>query len=324
MGADWVASLPMYDFPELRAAHDVFWAALAARLESAGVPHVPRVLTRNVGLGEVWRDPSLLFAQGCEYPLAKAYADRVRLVASPMYSAPGCEGARCRSAIVVRGGAEVGFSGATCEVGDAGYAWGQLGAGHAGGSAGTRAVSDSAGGGAGTGVACEPRGGVAALADLRGRRCVVNELDSNSGMNLLRAAVAPLATGGQFFGSVVVSGSHLRSVEMVASGEADVASVDCVSFAHFQRLYPSVVGELRVLAWTASSRSLPFITARSVDDATVRALRSALADVFDDDGLAPVREQLLLSGVDLAPKEGFDEVLALERAAVEADYPIVR
>jgi ABC-type phosphate/phosphonate transport system substrate-binding protein len=281
MGADWVASLPMYDFPELRAAHDVFWGALAARLNSAGVPHVPRMLTRNVGLGEVWRDPSLLFAQGCEYPLAKSYADRVRLVASPMYSAAGCEGARCRSAIVVRGGA-------------------------------------------GAAAAGEPRGGVAALADLRGRRCIINELDSNSGMNLLRAAVAPLATGGQFFGSVGVSGSHLRSVEMVASGEADVASVDCVSFAHFQRLYPSVVGELRVLAWTASSRSLPFITARSVDDATVRALRSALADVFDDDGLAPVREQLLLSGVDLAPKEGFDEVLALERAAVEAGYPTVR
>jgi ABC-type phosphate/phosphonate transport system substrate-binding protein len=268
MGADWVASLPMYDFPELRVAHDVFWSALAERLNSAGVPHVPRVLTRNVGLGEVWGDPSLLFAQGCEYPLAKAHADRVRLVASPMYSAPGCEGARCRSAIVVRGG-------------------------------------------------------VAALADLRGRRCVINELDSNSGMNLLRAAIAPLATGGRFFGSIVVSGSHLRSVEMVASGEADVASVDCVSFAHFQRLYPSVVGELRVLAWTASSRSLPFITARSASDAMVRALRSALADVFDDDGLAPVREQLLLSGVDLSPKEGFDEVLALERGAVEGGYPTV-
>jgi len=269
MGADWVASLPMYDFPELRGAHDVFWGALAARLTSAGLPHVPRDLAHHVGPGEVWRDPSLLFAQGCEYPLATSFADHVRLVASPMYSAAGCEGARYRSAIVVRDG-------------------------------------------------------FATLADLRGRRCAINELDSNSGMNLLRAAIAPLATGGRFFGSVVVSGSHLRSVKMVASGEADVASVDCVSFAHFQRLYPSVVGELRVVAWTPSSPSLPFITARSAGDAMVRALRSALADVFDDDGLAPVREQLLLSGVDLAPQEGFDEVLALERGAVEEGYAIIR
>ena len=143
-------------------------------------------------------------------------------------------------------------------------------------------------------------------------------------MNLLRAAVAPLATGGRFFGSIAVSGAHLRSVEMVASGEADVASIDCVSFAHFQRLYPALVGELRVLSWTASSPSLPYITTRSASDATVQALRAALADVFADDELAPVRQQLLLQGVDLEPAEGFGEVLALERGAANSGYPVIR
>ena len=280
MGADRVASLPMYDFPELREAHDVFWTALAERLAAAGVKDVPRKLTRGAWPAEVWGDSSLLFAQGCEYPLAKAFGDRVRVVAHPVYSAAGCEGARYRSAVVVRGRAAPG-----------------------GGDRGA---------------------GVAALAALRGRRCVVNELDSNSGMNLLRAAVAPLATGGRFFGSIAVSGAHLRSVEMVASGEADVASIDCVSFAHFQRLYPALVGELRVLSWTASSPSLPYITTRSASDATVQALRAALADVFADDELASVRQQLLLQGVDLEPAEGFGEVLALERGAANSGYQVIR
>jgi len=288
MGPDRVASLPMYDFPELRGVHDAFWAALGARLEAAGVSNVPPGLTRHLPHGDVWRDPSLLFAQGCEYPLATSFADRVRLVATPMYSAPGCEGKRYRSVIVVRGaGLRPGASERP--------------------AAGVDGVFEAGG----------------TLADFRGRRCAINELDSNSGMNLLRAAVAPLATGGRFFGSVVVSGSHHRSVEMVASGEADVAAVDCVSFAHFQRLYPSVVGQLRILSWTPSAPSLPFITARSASDETVQTLRSALADVFGDDGLAPVREQLLLSGVDLQPTEGFDEVLALERRAVEKGYPTI-
>jgi ABC-type phosphate/phosphonate transport system substrate-binding protein len=282
MGPDRVASLPMYDFPELRGAHDAFWAALGARLEAAGASNVPPGLTRNLPHSDVWRHPSLLFAQGCEYPLATSFADCVRLVATPIYSAAGCEGKRYRSAIVVRGAGVVS--------------------------------------GAGTDGALKAGG---TLADFRGRRCAINELDSNSGMSLLRAAVAPLATGGRFFGSVVVSGSHLRSMEMVASGEADIAAIDCVSFAHFQRLYPAVVGQLRILSWTPSGPSLPFITARSASDATVRMLRSALADVFDDDGLAPVREQLLLRGVDLQPTEGFDEVLALERRAVEEGYPTI-
>jgi ABC-type phosphate/phosphonate transport system substrate-binding protein len=143
-------------------------------------------------------------------------------------------------------------------------------------------------------------------------------------MSLLRAAVAPLAEDGRFFGSVAVSGSHLRSVEMVASEEADVASIDCVSFAHFQQLYPSLVSGVRVLSWTDSSPSLPYITAGSASDATVRALRVALADVFDDAGLAHARERLLLRGVDLEPTAGFSEVLALERQAAGAGYPELR
>jgi len=270
MGAEPIAALPMYEFPQLREAHDAFWTALAARLTAVGLRGVPRQLTRDLSHFDVWRHPALLFGQGCDYPLAKSFADRVRLVATPWYSAPGCEGADYRSAIIVR---------------------------------------------------AEETG---SLADFRGRRCVINEIDSNSGMNLLRAAVAPLAGGARFFESVAVSGSHHRSAEMVASGEADVAAVDCVSFAHFGRLYPGMVGKLRVSGWTPASPSLPYITARSGGDPTVRILRSALAEVFADEALAPVRAQLLLRGVDLEPVEGFGEVLRLERGAVELGYPAVR
>ena len=266
----------MYDFPELQDAHDEFWGALAARLAAAGLTDVPRALTRGAALTQVWGSPRLLFAQGCEYPLAKAFGDRVRVVAHPMYSAAGCDGSRYRSAIVIR-------------------------------------IDDLDQG--------TSEGG---LAGLRGRRCVVNERDSNSGMNLLRVTIAQVANGEPFFASVAESGSHLRSVEMVASGEADVAAIDCVSFAHFQRLYPSLVAGVRVLSWTASTPSLPYLTAGTASDETLQALRAALAHVFDDNGLAKVRERLLLRGVDLSPKEGFGEVLNIERAAVSSGYPILR
>jgi hypothetical protein len=46
--------------------------------------------------------------------------------------------------------------------------------------------------------------------------------------------------------------------------------------------------------------------------------------VFDDAGLAHVRERLLLRGVDLEPTPGFGEVLALERQAADGGYPALR
>src|ERR1700744_3930303 len=99
---DWVVALPMYDFPELAPAHDCFWGGLRKHLIEAGIADVPERLTRGTHPDAIWQHPSLLLAQACEYPLAKLFAGRVRLVASPRYEVPGCEGARYSSAIVVR------------------------------------------------------------------------------------------------------------------------------------------------------------------------------------------------------------------------------
>ncbi|HWJ36241.1 MAG TPA: PhnD/SsuA/transferrin family substrate-binding protein [Steroidobacteraceae bacterium] len=265
-----IAALPMYDYPELAAAHDALWSAVADGLNAMGVGDPPRILTRNLGHFDIWRHPRLLLGQGCEYPLATSIARCVRLVATPRYAVPGCEGARYRSAVVVRD-------------------------------------QDPA----------------ETLADLRGRRCAVNEPDSNSGMNFLRAAIAPLSGGARFFESVAWSGSHRKSAEMVANGHADVAALDCVSFAHFQRLYPSSVADLRILCWTDLSPSLPFITALATSDTTLQALRAALASVITDSTLGSVREQLFLDGFDFEPADDFAAVLNLERRAIEFGYPVL-
>jgi len=267
MTPEFIAALPMYDFPPLREAHDRLWSALAARLVAAGMRGVPTTLTRTLDHVATWRHPELLLGQACEYPLAKRFAGRVRLVATPRYSAPGCEGALYRSVIVVR------------------------------------AADD-----------------VRELRDLRGRRCVINEPESNSGMNLLRAAIAPLAPDGRFFDSVAVSGSHLASATAVAAGSADVAAIDCVSFAHLSRMQPELATGLRTLAWTPASPCLPWITAASTDDGTLGLLRTVLVEVAADQTLAATLSQLLLAGFSPEPDGSFGEVLRLERMAAAAGY----
>jgi len=258
----------MYDFAPLRAATDAFWSALAARLRAAGVADVPSSLTRDVGHVDTWRDPRLLLGQACQYPLANSWREAVRLVAIPEYAAPGCEGSRYRSAIIVR-------------------------------------AEDPA----------------RRLEDLRGRRCAVNERDSNSGSNLLRAAIAPLAGRGRFFSSVELTGSHLASASSVASGTADVAAIDCVSYAHIGRLHAELAGRLRILDWTPSSPGLPYVTARASDPGTLAALRGALTDVQTDPALAPMRAALLQNGIDFAVDEDYTEVRRLEADALARGYP---
>lgn len=97
-----LAALPMYDLAELRPVTDAWWAGLARHLRAAGIPDAPPRLARDLAPEAVLASPRLLLAQTCGYPLTHALAGRLRLVATPAYRAPGCDGASYRSLIVVR------------------------------------------------------------------------------------------------------------------------------------------------------------------------------------------------------------------------------
>jgi ABC-type phosphate/phosphonate transport system substrate-binding protein len=262
-----IASLPMYDLPELHAANDALWGGIASRLRARGID-APVALTRGADLMAVWNDTRLLLAQTCGYPLVTTLAGRVGYLATPRYNAPGCDGPLYRSALIVR-------------------------------------ATDRAG----------------HLRDLRGRTCAINDPASNSGMNVLRAAVAPLAGGETFFSNTLPTGSHAASAEAVAAGEADLAAVDCVTWAHLQRHRPAITRRLRVLSWSAATPGLPLITAIGTGRQTAAWVVEALAEVGHAPALGEAREALRLDGFVVLPIGAYDEILRLEHEARGASYP---
>jgi ABC-type phosphate/phosphonate transport system substrate-binding protein len=163
-----------------------------------------------------------------------------------------------------------------------------------------------------------------ALADLAGRRLALNDETSGTGMNLLRALIAPLARRRPFFGQVEITGSHLASAEAVAGGSADLAALDCVTWAHLQRLRPGLAAQLRLLTWSAGSPGLPLITARNTDRATLAAIGRALGEVSRDPALAAARRELLLEGFSNLPPARYLSVLHWERFAADLGYPELR
>jgi ABC-type phosphate/phosphonate transport system substrate-binding protein len=252
-----IAALGMYDPEWLRDANDVIWQALAARLAPIG--DVPAKLTRDRPLDAVWTAPDLLLAQTCGYPLTTRL-DAI-VVATPIYDAPGCDGAWHRSAVIVR-------------------------------------HDDPA----------------AELPDLRDRRAAINARDSNTGMNLLRALVAPHARDGRFFAHVVETGAHARSVMAVIAGQADCAAIDAVTLALLRDRYRGLDRRIRVLDWTVASPGLPLITAAGQSERVLTALRDALRDVV-------ARAALRLRGVAVLDRADYDRVPGLERQAILAGYP---
>jgi ABC-type phosphate/phosphonate transport system substrate-binding protein len=156
------------------------------------------------------------------------------------------------------------------------------------------------------------------LAALAGRTAAINARDSNTGMNLLRAAVAPFAQAGRFFGSVIETGAHARSLCAVIARHADIAAIDAVTLALLRDRYPGIDRRIRILGWTAATPGLPLITAARQ---SVAALRTALDEALADRELAPTLAALRLRGITVLDRSAYDSVLALENEAIRAGYP---
>jgi ABC-type phosphate/phosphonate transport system substrate-binding protein len=158
------------------------------------------------------------------------------------------------------------------------------------------------------------------IADLRGAHCAVNGLESQSGYNALRALIAPYARDGRFFGKVTVTGAHAESIARVASGEIDVAAVDCVTHALLARHRPAALAGTRVLCRTASAPGLPYVTGGAADDDRVRRLREGLRAALEDPELADARETLMLAGIAELPLSAYGRIVEMENEAIAAGY----
>src|SRR5262245_60570482 len=101
----YFANLPWYDFPEIRAATDLLWSCLADNLRRRGVSRVPTTLDRNAPYRTQWMSGNLLFSQCCGYDaIFPPYSKHLRILATPVYAAAGCQGA-CYSSFVLVGDA---------------------------------------------------------------------------------------------------------------------------------------------------------------------------------------------------------------------------
>lgn len=91
-----IASLPMYDWPEVREATDAWWAGIARHLGTD-------VELRHGGdHAAQWQKRDLFFSQTCGYPFTHEFRGKLKLVATPHYGVDGCRGPNYRSMVFAR------------------------------------------------------------------------------------------------------------------------------------------------------------------------------------------------------------------------------
>jgi hypothetical protein len=126
------------------------------------------------------------------------------------------------------------------------------------------------------GIACHPPKTPSA-SDLTkvcaGKRFAYNNRDSLSGFIGLAEDLSDQKT--PLSQSKIETGSHRASVQAIIKGDADVAVIDCRSWALAQA-YEDKADQLVVIGWTKERFGLPYISNKKRDDLTKSTLKSAL------------------------------------------------
>jgi ABC-type phosphate/phosphonate transport system substrate-binding protein len=263
-----VAALPMYDWPEVRSEVDAQWARLRDAMRSRGIDAPETVIRRNGDLPPVpggIRDAQGKLIAPDPATLPPDQFDFHRLWLHPaLLFAQTCWGPM-----------EHGLSAHVQVVGQPSYDAYQGGRGELYSSPLVMRI------GAGPQVLPPATGSAAIPLDLiRGKRFTYNSLDSMSGIIALTRDLEALGEGLDIFSSRSESGGHRGSIVAVAEGTADIAAIDCESWALARRFEPAAQ-EVVVVGWTARRKGLPFITSSSTTAETVRAMREAIAGLAE-------------------------------------------
>jgi phosphonate transport system substrate-binding protein len=131
------------------------------------------------------------------------------------------------------------------------------------------------------------------FADLRGCRWCYNERHSHSGYGIVRHHLVRLGETEGFFGQVVKSGWHERSVRLVASGKVDASAIDSHVLSLLFRDYPRLSRRLRVVAMLGPSTIQPVVASRRLS----RALRADLHGVLVEMAQSPTAREHLGRGL---------------------------
>ena len=102
------------------------------------------------------------------------------------------------------------------------------------------------------------------------------------------------------------------------NGSADLAAIDCVSFALLEQAEPAAIAGVRIVAESEPAPALPYVTAAARPAEARTRLLEALMDAVSDPSLATARGDLLLEG--FLPIEGDPYARSIAMAETAAGH----
>lgn len=156
---------------------------------------------------------------------------------------------------------------------------------------------------------------------LAGKTLCYNDPGSNSGYNLVRQRLMQSGHPGSFFGKVIRSGSHQRSIRLVVDGLADCSAIDSTVLEQELRNSPELLYHLRVVEIIGPCPMPPVVATRRLGSAFIELLKSALCQ--PDTELQSAMQKAQIRRYVSVQSEDYAAIARMYNASIEAGYEIL-
>jgi phosphonate transport system substrate-binding protein len=159
-----------------------------------------------------------------------------------------------------------------------------------------------------------------AFADLRGCSWAYNEPLSQSGYGITRYWLANMGETKGYFGRVVQTGFHQKSIRMVARREVDASAVDAQVLAVELRDHPRLAAKLRVVDHLGPSTIQPLVVASRLPDSLKRDIQAILADMHNDHAVRASLDRGLIDHFTPVSDASYDDIRAMQAVCEQAGF----
>lgn len=154
------------------------------------------------------------------------------------------------------------------------------------------------------------------FADLKGKKYAYSDPLSNSGHNMPRYKLATMGfIEDDYFGVLDYSGSHEKSIEMVARKVYDGASVDSLVWDYDNKYYPENTSKTRILETMGPAGIPPVVVPEKLDLAVKEKLKDIFLNMHNDSKGKEILDKCMVEKFVVVEDSNYDSIRDMESFA---------
>ncbi len=157
--------------------------------------------------------------------------------------------------------------------------------------------------------------------DLQGCVWAYNECASQSGYNVVCYGLLERGKSPGYFGKMVKSGSHMRSLAMVLEGEVDATAIDSHVLDVLRTRDETLAARLRVVDVVGPSSIQPVVVSKRVEKEIRRRIQEALIRMHYDSRAASMLNEGMIERFAVVADEDYGDIRRMLARVEEAGFP---